>query len=170
MSPMKSYSHAFASFIKRVAVVMVHRKSLPSLNKRGYTGSIDRVQRIMKKAGIRSNITKKYRPTSSQKPVEERENLLAQDFTTETINEKWVADITYIHTLRDGWCYLASVFDLHTKKIVGYKFGRKMTVDLVLDALDNAVHAQNPAPGLIVHTDLGTQYTSVDVPGTTKKI
>ena len=74
--------------------------------------------------------------------MEERENVLNQDFTTEAINEKWVADITYIHTVQDGWCYLASVQDLHTKKIVGYKFGRRMTVDLVLDALENAVMAQ----------------------------
>lgn len=59
---------------------------------------------------------KKFRPTPTQKPVEERENVLNQDFTTTTINEKWVADITYVHTLRDGWCYLASVLDLHTKK------------------------------------------------------
>jgi len=71
-----------------------------------------------------------------------------------------LADITYIHTIHDGWCYLASVLDCHTKQIVGYKFGRKMTVDLVLEAFDNAVAAQNPAPGLIVHTDLGSQYTS----------
>ncbi|QPA60631.1 hypothetical protein [Lysinibacillus sphaericus] len=49
---------------------------------------------------------------------------------------KWMADITYIHTQHDSCCYLASVLDLHTKKIVGYKFGRKMTVDLVLEVLD----------------------------------
>lgn len=54
------------------------------------------------------------------------------------------------------------MLDLHTKKIVGYKFGRKITVDLVLEAMENAVQDQNPAPGLIVHTDLGTQYTSED--------
>ena len=114
----------------------------------------------MKQAGIKSNIVKKYRPATKQAPVEERENVLKQDFTTTTINEKWVADITYIHTLRDGWCYLASVLDLHTKKVVGYKFSRTMTTEIVLDALKSAVKAQNPAPGLIVHTDLGTQYTS----------
>ena len=77
------------------------------LQKKGYSCSMKRVQRLMKEAGIRSNITKKYRPTSSQSRVEERENVIEQDFTT-TINEKWVADITYIHTLRHGWCYLAS--------------------------------------------------------------
>ena len=73
------------------------------LKREGYTGSIDRVQRIMKQAGIRSNIVKKYNPASSKSPVEARENVLEQDFTTETINQKWVADITYIHTLRVGF-------------------------------------------------------------------
>ena len=55
------------------------------LKREGYTGSIDRIQRIMKRAGIRSNITKKYKPTSSKTSVEARENVLEQDFTTETI-------------------------------------------------------------------------------------
>ncbi|WP_419152883.1 IS3 family transposase [Aeribacillus alveayuensis] len=130
------------------------------LKKEGYTGSINRVQRLMKRAGIKSCIIKKFRPTPTRKPVEERENVLNQDFTTTTINEKWVADITYIHTLRDGWCYLASVLDLHTKKVVGYKFSRKMTTEIVLEALQNAIQDQKPDAGLIVHTDLGTQYTS----------
>lgn len=57
----------------------------------------------MREAGIRSTIVKKFRPASSTGQVEERENLLEQDFETTTINEKWVADITYINTLRDGW-------------------------------------------------------------------
>ncbi|WAA12114.1 IS3 family transposase [Fervidibacillus halotolerans] len=130
------------------------------LKKEGYTGSINRVQRLMKRAGIKSCIIKKFRPTPTRKPVEERENVLNQNFTTTTINEKWVADITYIHTLRDGWCYLASVLDLHTKKVVGYKFSRKMTTEIVLEALQNAIQDQKPDAGLIVHTDLGTQYTS----------
>ncbi|WP_427136950.1 IS3 family transposase [Psychrobacillus psychrodurans] len=134
----------------------IHRVLL----KEGYSCSIKRVQRLMKQAGIQSNIVKKYRPASTQTPVEERENVLKQDFTTTTINEKWVADITYIHTLRDGWCYLASVLDLHSKKIVGYKFSHTMTTEIVLYALKSAVDSQNPSPGLIIHTDLGTQYTS----------
>ena len=171
-----SYHVANEVLLERIRVI--HKESdgrygapkiFEVLKQEGYTGSIDRIQRIMKKADIRSIITKKYRPTPTQKPVEERENVLQQDFTTTTINEKWVADITYIHTLRDGWSYLASVLDLHTKKIVGYKFGRKMTVELVLEAMENAVQDQNPAPGLIVHTDLGTQYTSEDFQKQLKK-
>ena len=48
------------------------------------------------------------------------ENVLKRDFTTTSINEKWVGDITYIHTIRDGWCYLASVIDLHSKSKYSY--------------------------------------------------
>ncbi|MDW0118533.1 IS3 family transposase [Sporosarcina thermotolerans] len=63
------------------------------LEKEGFTVSLKRVQRIMKAEGIRSTITKKYRPASSNSQIEERDNLLEQDFETTTINEKWVADI-----------------------------------------------------------------------------
>ena len=150
-------------------IVKIHKKSKKrygapkihhELEKLGYTVSLKRVQRLMKKAGIRSIIVKKFRPTSNKQVIVERENLLKQDFSTQTINEKWVGDITYIHTLRDGWCYLASVMDLHTRKIVGYSFSCKMTTDLVIKALDNAYYTQKPSKGLIFHSDLGTQYTS----------
>ena len=162
-----SYHVANEQLLERIRVIHQDSKGLYGapkifiiLQSEGYTGTINRIQRIMKKEGIQSTITKKYRPTPTQKPVEERENVLEQDFTTTKINEKWVADITYIHTLRHGWCYLASVLDLHTKKVIGHKFSRKMTTEIVLEALDNAVQGQQPGPGLIVHTDLGTQYTS----------
>lgn len=116
----------------------------------------------MKKAGIKSMIVKKFRPTPSKEIIVERENILERDFSTETMNEKWVGDITYIHTLRDGWCYLATVMDLHTRKIVGYSFSRSMTTDLIIKALENAYNAQKPGEGLIFHSDLGTQYTSAE--------
>lgn len=109
------------------------------LQKGGFKVSLKRVQRLMKAAGLFSIVRKKFRPQSSKVKVIDRDNLLNQDFTTTTINEKWVADITYINTLRDGWCYLASVMDLHSKKIVGYSFGRTMVTDLVIKALNNAL-------------------------------
>ncbi|MGM7683796.1 IS3 family transposase [Cytobacillus sp. Hm23] len=130
------------------------------LKQEGYNVSIKRVQRLMKAADIRSIIKKKFRPYSSNKQVIERENVLNQDFSTTTINEKWVGDITYIHTLKDGWCYLASVMDLHSRKIVGYSFSRSMTTNLVIKALEHAITTQDPGEGLILHTDLGSQYTS----------
>ncbi|WP_093754565.1 IS3 family transposase [Tepidimicrobium xylanilyticum] len=122
--------------------------------------SLKRVQRHMKKLGIRSIVVKKYRPQSTKKVYEEGENLLNRDFTTTKINEKWVADITYIHTQKDGWTYLASILDLHTQKIVGYSFSKTMDTSLVLKALDNAITTQKPTKGLIIHSDRGSQYTS----------
>jgi len=130
------------------------------LEEEGYKVSIKRVQRLMKAAGIRSITTKKFKPTPSKEKVVERENILKRDFSTTTLNEKWVGDITYIHTLRDGWTYLASVMDLHSKKIVGYSFGRSMTTEIIIKALNNAHETQKPGDNLIFHSDLGTQYTS----------
>lgn len=97
-----------------------------------------------------------YRPyTSKKEKIEKRENLLEQDFSTTTINEKWIADNTYIHVLFEGWCYLASVLDLHSKKMIGYSFSKNMTIDIVVDALKNAYSTQRPSNELILHTDLG---------------
>jgi len=81
---------------------------------------------------------------------------LERDFTTTTINEKWVGDITYIYTLKHGWCYLASVMDLHTRKIVGFSFGCTMTIELIIKALKNAYYTQQPDKGLIFHSNLGS--------------
>lgn len=75
---------------------------------------------------LKSITIKKYRPHSTTKVYEQGENLLNRDFTTTGKNQKWVSDITYIHTLKDGWCYLASVLNLHTKKIVGYSFSTSL--------------------------------------------
>ncbi|NLK23308.1 MAG: IS3 family transposase [Clostridiales bacterium] len=99
------------------------------------------------------------------------ENVLKRDFTTTSINEKWVGDITYIHTIKYGWCYLASVLDLHSKKIIGYAFGKRMTNELVKKALSNAYYSQVPDKNkkLIFHTDLGSQYTSNDLKELCKK-
>lgn len=164
-----SYALANEAVLARIKIIHTESKGRYGAPKIHYlltqekvTFSLNRVQRIMKKAGIRSTIMKKYRPASSTVQVVERENLLEQNFETTTINEKWVADITYINTLRDGWCYLASVLDLHTKKIVGYSFSKSMTTELVLQALANAIGVQQPEEGLILHTDLGSQYTSED--------
>ena len=137
-------------------------KIYKALQKQGYTISLKRVQRLMKKAGIKSITVKKFRPTASKHNVEERENIIMRDFSTTTINEKWVGDITYIHTLRHGWCYLASVLDLHSKKVIGYSFSRSMTTEMVKKALENAYVTQKPSEGVIFHSDLGSQYTSED--------
>ncbi|RCT64062.1 DDE-type integrase/transposase/recombinase, partial [Enterococcus faecium] len=80
-----------------------------------------------------------------------KENLLNQDFSTETICEKWAADITYIPTKKNGWCYLSSIMDLHTKRIISYTFSKRMTVDCVIQTLNKAkIHYHIPE-GMILH-------------------
>jgi hypothetical protein len=92
--------------------------------------SVNRVQRHMKALGIRSIVHKKYKPYKSEPVYELGENLLKRDFSTTKPNEKWVADITYVHTAQDGWCYLASVLDLHLQENCRILFFKTMTKTL----------------------------------------
>ncbi|HAT4219204.1 DDE-type integrase/transposase/recombinase [Clostridium perfringens] len=73
--------------------------------------------------------------------------------------------MTYIKTQKYDWCYLASVLDLHSKKIVGYSFGKNMTNDLVIAALKKSCYLQGIGKDnkIIFHIDLGSQYTSNDM-------
>ena len=86
----------------------------------------------MKDLGLCAITVKKYKTHSNKKVVEDLENVLKRNFTATFINEKWVGDIIYIHTIKYGWCYLASVLDLHSKKIIGYAFAKRMTNDLLV--------------------------------------
>lgn len=125
----------------------------------------------MKTAGLASIIQKKYKPYKSSKElVLEHENLLEQDFSTTSINQKWVSDIMYIHVQKEGWCYLASVMDLHSKEIIGYHFSNQMTTDLMIKSLTKAYISQNPKNEVILHTDLGSQYTSKEFKDLTTKL
>lgn len=108
-----------------------------------------------------SIIWKKYTWHPKQQKIEERENIIDRDFSTKTINQKWATDITYIHTLRDGWLYLSSILDLHTKKIISWDLGLNMINELVIKTINRAVDKYKPS-NLIIHTDLGSQYTSDD--------
>lgn len=121
---------------------------------------IKRVQRIMAAHGWRSITVKKYRPASNHEVVFDRSNLLNQDFKTTSMNQKWLADMTYVYTIKEGWTYLASVMDLWSRRIIGYAYATKMDANLVIKALNNAtMNRKIKGKRLIVHTDLGSQYT-----------
>lgn len=123
--------------------------------------SLKRVQKIMRQLNLVSCHRAKYKPTPTQQKVEERPNLLEQDFSTTKLNQKWVTDITYIQTKRDGWCYLSTILDLHSRMVIGYSFGKKMDTCLVLNTLQDALLKRSYKKGeLILHSDLGSQYTS----------
>jgi putative transposase len=130
------------------------------LSRQGVNVSVKRVQRRMKELGIRSIVVRKYRPHGSGKVQEGLKNILKQDFSAERPNEKWVTDITYIWTEADQWTYLATVMDFYTKKAVGYSYGKEMTAELAKTAVKRAWEAQGGPIGLILHSDLGSQYTS----------
>ena len=121
----------------------------------------------MKKLNIRSIIVKRWKPyCSNKKNVEGRENLIKEDFTATTINEKWLTDITYLYTLKDGWCYLSSVFDCYSAKIIGWHISKNIDAAMALQAIKNAVNSQKPnCAYLILHSDLGSQYTGIEVEG-----
>jgi transposase InsO family protein len=86
-------------------------------------------------------------------------NLLAQDFRVGRPDEVWTSDITYVPT-EEGWLYVAAIKDLFAGEIVGRSFGARMTTELVVRACGQAVSARRPAPGLIHHSDRGSQYCS----------
>ncbi|ETJ35585.1 Transposase [human gut metagenome] len=74
--------------------------------------------------------------------------------------KKWLTDITYLYTLKDGWCYLASIFDCCSAKIVGWHMSKNIDTKLAVQAVKNAISNQNPnTHDLIIHSDLGSQYT-----------
>lgn len=133
------------------------------LLKENISVSLKHVQKLMKQLNLRSIIIKKYRPQSSSKPIKSKQNILNQDFPTKNICEKWVADITYISTEQKGWCYLSSIMDLHTKKIISYTFSKRMTVECALQTLNKAKMHYHIPEGMILHTDLGSQYTAIEV-------
>ncbi len=110
--------------------------------------------------GLRSVVVRKYRYYTKSAVTEERKNILNQDFTAATVNQKWCTDITYIHSVNDGWTYLASVMDFYSKKIIGWSFSKKMTTELALKAVQNACLNVKDTEGIILHSDLGSQYTS----------
>jgi len=126
----------------------------------GIKCSVKRVQRHMVRNGLRSVVVRKYKHHSSKNEISEKDNILNRNFETDTINQKWCTDITYIHVLKEGWTYLASVMDLHTRKIIGYAYGTEMTAELAKKAVENACLNVPCTEGIILHSDLGTQYTS----------
>lgn len=131
-----------------------------ALNKQGVKCGKNRVARLMRDNGIFSKTKRKYKATTNSKhnyPV--AENIINQEFNAEHPNQIWVADITYIPT-DEGWLYLAAIEDLFHRKIVGWSMDSTMTRHLTLSALRQAVRRYKPAPGLIHHSDRGSQYAS----------
>ncbi len=131
------------------------------LRREGRRVSEKTVGRLMREHGLRSRTIRKFKvqTTDSKHCMPIVPNILNRKFSTKAPNRVWVTDITYIWT-RTGMLYLASVMDLFSRKIVGWAIHERMTVDLVSQALDAAYTAKSPDPGLMHHSDRGSQYAS----------
>ena len=135
-------------------------RMLREVRARGFPASKERVERIMRENGIRARYKRRYKATTDSKhalPV--APNVLDRDFTPSAPNQTWTADLTYVWTA-EGWLYLAIVLDLFNREIVGWSIKPRMTADIVTDALTMAWFRRKPGPGLIHHSDRGSQYAS----------
>ena len=117
------------------------------------------VLRIMKKYGLLSEVRRRRQWVNLGQQVHKYENLLNRQFRAVRPNEKWVTDISYIHT-KEGILYLSMIRDLYDNSIVAYKTASRQTVNLVLDTIRLAMKKEKVAAELQLHSDLGFQYTS----------
>ena len=136
------------------------RRMHRELKGRGHRIGINRVERLMREAGIRARHKRRFKATTDSKhsmPI--AENLLARNFTPPVPNKVWTGDITYIAT-GEGWLYLAIVLDLFNREVVGWSIKPRMTADIVTDALSMAWFRRKPEAGVVFHSDRGSQYAS----------
>jgi len=129
------------------------------LKAQGVACSENRVARLMRLHHIRAKQTKRYKVTTRRNQAHSvAPNLLKRNFVAHRPDQIWLADITYIPTL-EGWLYLATILDLYTRRIVGWAMSHRMTSGLTISALEMAISQRHPDPGLIHHSDQGSQYT-----------
>ncbi len=119
-----------------------------------------RVIRLMQQRGLRGRQRRRFkRTTDSNHDNPVAPNLVSQQFNASEPNRLWTTDLTYIRTW-EGWLYLAIVLDVFSRRVVGYAIDDHMRTELPLAALDMAIQDRRPKPGLIHHSDRGSQYTS----------
>lgn len=138
------------------------RRVMHAVREQGMRLGRYRIRRLMREAGLRATWKRKFVSTTDSKhtlPV--AENVLDRQFDVAEPNRAWTSDITYIRTAQ-GWLYLAVVLDLHSRKVVGWSMAPTMPADLVMSALSMALQQRRPAPGLVLHSDRGSQYASAE--------
>jgi putative transposase len=132
----------------------VHR----ALRREGVCVRRERVARIMRRRGLVGRCRRRWTKTTISDPEVTAVDLLRRGFGPGTVevDRVYVGDITYIWTWQ-GWTYLATVIDLASRRVVGWALADHMRAELVCDALRTAIAQRRPAPGLIFHSDRGTQ-------------
>jgi putative transposase len=137
------------------------RKLHDDLLDQGETCCLNRVARLARQAGIKAQIGYKRRPgTYGGKPSIIVDNTLDRQFDVKAPDRVWVTDITYIRT-HEGFAYLAVVIDLYARRVVGWSMQSRQTTDVVLQALLMAVWRRKPKNKVLIHSDQGSQFTSM---------
>jgi putative transposase len=132
---------------------MVHE-----LRGQGFAVGRRRIARLMRESGLQARQKRRFiRTTDSAHAFPIAPNLIAQQFDADAPNRKWGSDITYVWT-RQGWLYLAVVIDLYARRIVGWEVSDRLHAHLALSALNKALTMRGAIPGLIHHSDRGSQY------------
>lgn len=133
------------------------------LRRQGRRCSRKRVERLMRQEGLQGRPPRRRRRTTipDPEPPPELTDLIGRRFdpSGQALNACWAGDITYVRTW-EGWMYLATVIDLASRLVVGWAMADHMRAELVCDALQMAITRRRPEPGLIFHSDRGSQYTS----------
>lgn len=120
-----------------------------------------RVERLMRCAGISGLVRRRRGRTTIRVPgVAVADDLVRRDFRAQAPDRLWLADLTYLRSW-EGWLYLAFVIDCHSRRVVGWSMAEDMRAELVVSALEMAVARRRPGPGLVHHSDRGSQYTSL---------
>jgi putative transposase len=135
-------------------------RMIRELRLRGFTAGKERVERLMHENGIHARHKRRYKVTTGSRhglPV--AENLLDRHFDPAAPNQVWTSDITYLWT-DEGWLYLAIVLDLFNREVIGWSLKPRMTTEIVIDALAMAWFRRRPEPGVMHHSDRGSQYAS----------
>jgi transposase InsO family protein len=131
----------------------LHRKSMPTAR--------CTVERLMKAIGLRGAMRgKSFKTTIPDADAERPADLVKRAFVASRPNQLWVADITFVATWR-GFVFVAFIVDVFARRIVGWRVSTSIKTDLVLDALEQAIHARGKSDDLIHHSDRGTQYLSI---------
>jgi putative transposase len=151
-------------FVKEISEKSRHafgsRRMRKALNALGYPVGRRKARSLMQEAGVMVRYRKRYKVTTNSNHKKlVFENVLNRQFYPVAPDCAYVSDITYLPT-QEGWLYLAVVIDLFSRKVVGWSMSSRMKAGLVCDALKMALWQRKPKPGLIVHSDQGSQYAS----------
>ena len=128
------------------------------LRENGVLCGKNRIARLMRLYGIYAKTKRRFKVTThSNHNLPVAANLLKGQFQTDKPNKVWLSDITYIRT-QEGWLYLSVILDLYNRQVVGWSMDERLTQDLVLQALQQALGRRKPDSGVVFHSDRGSQY------------